>query len=450
MARKAVGAHDVVTGVTVVTADPCRAVLLLGATGFIGEHLLEALRAAGHEVVCGTHTGRAPGNCRSIAVDYTRDHTASDWAVRLRGIDVVINAIGILRETRHASFEALHVDAPVALFQACVDAAVTKVVQISALGADEQAVSRYHVTKKCADDALAALPLSWVIVQPSLVFGLGGRSAALFTQLAALPLIPLPGDGGQRVQPVHINDLTAAIVRLIATNEYDRERIPMVGPKAVTFREMLAALRRALGLREAHFIRVPLALIRLAAAAGDYLHAMLLDRESLGMLLRGNVASSQRIAAILGRPPRALEDFIDPRAARAAANEARLAWLLPLLRATVGIVWIVTAIVSFGLYPADESYAMLARVGLTGTAAALALYGAALLDLAFGLGIFLMRDRRWLWRAQMALIVSYSIIIAIRLPEYWLHPFGPLLKNLPLLAAILVLHEFEKPIDRKP
>jgi hypothetical protein len=49
----------------------------------------------------------------------------------------------------------------------------------------------------------------------------------------------------------------------------------------------------------------------------------------------------------------------------------------------------------------------------------------------------------------MALIVGYSLIITIRLPEYWLHPFGPLLKNLPMLAAIFLLHEFEKPVDRK-
>ena len=49
----------------------------------------------------------------------------------------------------------------------------------------------------------------------------------------------------------------------------------------------------------------------------------------------------------------------------------------------------------------------------------------------------------------MALIVAYSIIIAIRLPEFWLHPFGPLLKNVPLLAAILLLHEFDKPIHGK-
>jgi uncharacterized protein YbjT (DUF2867 family) len=165
---------------------------------------------------------------RSVTIDYMRDHAVTDWLPRLQGVDVVINAIGILRDTRTATFQAVHEDAPIALFRACVQARVMKVVQISALGADAQAVSRYHLSKKRADDALAELPIPWVIVQPSLVFGMDGRSAALCLALAALPVIPLPGDGGQCVQPVHIDDLTAAIVALVRSSEFDGERIPIV------------------------------------------------------------------------------------------------------------------------------------------------------------------------------------------------------------------------------
>jgi uncharacterized protein YbjT (DUF2867 family) len=419
-------------------------VLVLGATGFIGERLRCALEHAGHEIVCGVRAGTRVRGCRSIDVDYTRDTVATEWLPRLAGIDVVVNTIGILRESGSASFQALHVDAPAALFRACVQAGIRKVVQISALGADVHAVSRYHISKSRGDDELAALPLQWVIVQPSLVFGVGGTSAALFTRLAALPLVPVPGDGGQDVQPIHVDDLVAAIVRLIDTDDHDGQRVAAVGPRSITLRELLGALRRGMGLGEARFIEVPMALVRVAAAAGDHMRAVLLDRESLGMLLRGNVASSERVTAVLGRPPRPVESFIPPQAARALANEARLAWLLPMLRAAIGIVWIATAIVSFGLYPVSESYALLARVGLTGAGATVALYGAAVIDLAFGIGVFALRDRRWLWRAQAALIVGYSVIIAIALPEYWLHPYGPMLKNLPLLAAIVLLHEFEE------
>jgi hypothetical protein len=72
------------------------------------------------------------------------------------------------------------------------------------------------------------------------------------------------------------------------------------------------------------------------------------------------------------------------------------------------------------------------------------LYGAALMDLAFGIGTLALKRRRRLWLMQLALILFYTIVISFRLPEFWLHPYGPLLKNLPMLAAIWLLYELEK------
>jgi hypothetical protein len=86
---------------------------------------------------------------------------------------------------------------------------------------------------------------------------------------------------------------------------------------------------------------------------------------------------------------------------------------------------------------------LLARTGITGALADFALYAAAALDLALGASILLLRRRRWLWLAQFALIVAYMVIITIKLPEFWLHPYGPILKNLPLLACITLLYSLE-------
>jgi uncharacterized protein YbjT (DUF2867 family) len=426
-------------------------IFLAGASGFIGKHLLHALEAAGHEVTCGVRGVASVGGVaawEAVAIDYAND-SKSDWKTRLAGIDIVINSVGMLNERGDATFDALHVSGPRALFEACIEAGVRKVIQVSALGADADAQSRYHTTKRAGDDLLTALPLVWVIVQPSLVYGEGGASARLFAMMAALPAIPLPGDGAQCVQPVHVNDLCELIVRLAETSDYDRRRVPAVGPHALTMRDMLAALRRGMGLTAPVFVRVPMFLMRAAAALGDRLPGLMLNRETLGMLTRGNVGSAELITRALKRPPRAVEAFIAPREARPVANEARLNWLLPLLRASIAAVWIVTGVLSLGIYPVSESYALLARTGLTGTVAAIALYGAALLDVAFGIAIYTMRRHRvWLWRAQMLLIAGYTLIITIHLPEFWLHPYGPVLKNLPLLAAILVLHEFEERPDR--
>ena len=164
-------------------------VLLTGASGFIGSHLARALRAAEYVVI----ESRRDLDARTAAVqaDFTRDLSAREWLPKLRGVDVVINAVGILREHGNQTFERIHKRAPQALFAACVAAGVRRVIQISALGAD-LGVTRYFVSKRAADDYLATLPLDWTIVRPAMVFGPGGSSARLFERLAHMPVVPLP------------------------------------------------------------------------------------------------------------------------------------------------------------------------------------------------------------------------------------------------------------------
>ena len=121
----------------------------------------------------------------------------------------------------------------------------------------------------------------------------------------------------------------------------------------------------------------------------------------------------------------------------------RLRRRLSVLRASLGALWIGTAAVSFGLYPVHASYELLARAGVPPNLQGLALYGAATLDLILGLLTFVRRGRYWTFVAQLLLILAYTIIISVKLPEFWLHPYGPVLKNLPILAAIWLLLSLE-------
>ncbi|HVO89199.1 MAG TPA: SDR family oxidoreductase [Casimicrobiaceae bacterium] len=422
-------------------------VLLTGATGFIGSHLAMALRAAGHEVVCcarSTDYGVLAHCTRAVEADYTVDVTPDAWLARLQGIDVVVNAVGVLVERGAQSFDRLHRDAPRALFAACAQAKVQRVVQISALSADAHARSRYHLSKREADAFLATLPLSWVIVQPSLVFGPGGGSARLFTLLATLPLVPLPGSGEQQLQPIHIDDLTACMLACIEGRAGERRVIPLVGATPRTLRAFLARLREALGLPRARFLHVPMALVRATAELGRMVPGALLDRETLAMLLRGNVAPVDATTDLLGHAPRDVDAFVDRHDAIAWRARAKLDWLLPLLRFAIALVWIATGIVSLGVYPVEDSYRLLARLGVSGALASVMLYGAALLDLVVGIATLAARRRRWLWMFQVGVIATYSLLIAWRLPEYWIHPYGPLTKNLVMLAAIWLLYELDE------
>jgi uncharacterized protein YbjT (DUF2867 family) len=456
-------------------------ILLTGSTGFIGRRLLAEFLKAGHHVRCavrrlptqaagkrkdraaaalapagriapkgGALHERAPISVAQdvavsyVVVDYNKAVTPAGWADAVAGVDTVVNAVGILRETRTQRFDVIHRAAPCALFGAAAQARVKHIVQISALGADPAAQSRYHLSKKAADDFLGGLPIASTVVQPSLVYGPGGTSATLFGMMASLPLTPLPGRGDQQIQPVHIDDLAAAVLTIVSLGHRAPERIALVGGRALSLREFYATLRSSMGLSgAAHFVPVPMPIMRLTAAVGNRLPGGMLDTETLNMLVRGNTASANDITALLGHRPRSPEDFIPPAYGRAAGTRAKLQWLLPALRISIGLVWIFTGIVSLGLYPVEASYALLARTGTPPALMPLLLYGAALLDLLLGVLTLSPWRSRWLWLVQAVLVLGYMAIISWKLPEFWLHPYGPVLKNLPFLVGLWILYELE-------
>ena len=423
-------------------------IYLTGASGFIGQGLARSLNKRGHAVICGMHRALPTFESASCAgfetVDFAADIEPASWLERLRGVEIVVNAVGLIRERENQRFDALHSHAPIALFTAAVSAGCRRIVQISALGADEHAWSRYHLSKKAADDFLATLPLDWVIVRPSLVYGPGGQSARLFTTLASFPWIPLPGRGEFEVQPILLDDLVEAIVALIETPTQLRRIVPLVGPHPLRFVEFLARLRQAMGLRPTRFIRVPRVLMYAAARLLAFMPSSILDRETLDMLFRGNTADTSPTRELLHREPRSVQAFLPAETASLERSAAQLRWLLPILRWSIGLVWIATGIISVWFYPAADSYALLARTGISGEWAPFALYGAGALDIVLGLASLVGGRRQWLWLLQIALIIAYTIIITIALPEFWAHPYGPVLKNLPMLAAIWMVYELEK------
>ncbi len=273
-------------------ARPGMKVLLTGASGFIGRHLQSALLAAGHTVV---------PISRRHGVDLAGLTSARDWLPHLAGVDRVIQAAGILAETRGQSFEILHVQAPCALFEACVEAGVPRVVQLSALGADVSAFSGYHRSKHAADEALRRLPLDAFVVRPSLVDGDGGASSTLFRRLARLPVLPVVGDGRQQIQPIRLDDLVATVMHGLDARSAGRT-LDAVGPQAFGYTDWLQRLRAAQGLAPAPVLQVPVRLVHALMVAGRPF-SPLLRVDNLRMLQAGNVADVTPLADFLGRMP---------------------------------------------------------------------------------------------------------------------------------------------------
>lgn len=421
-------------------------VMVTGATGLIGAAITDALIRRGHDVVPAIRepvraARRWPGR-RAVAVDFASDVHAADWIPRLVGFDAVVNAAGIFREHGGSTFHAVHEAAPKALFEACMASRVGRVVQISALGADARAESAFHLSKRAADQALLSMPLDACVVRPSLVFSPRGASTRGFLALASLPWMPLPAGGEQRVQPLHLDDLVDAVVALV-----EAERVPRtldaVGPAALSLRGYLSTLRAQLELPPSRVVGLPVGWMQAGARLLQRGRRQGFATDALRMLARGNIGSAAAISDVLGHPPRDAAHFIAPGQAQPLLTQARLRWLLPVLRLSIAVVWLGSGLVSMGLYPVADSLAMLERVGLQSLLARGALYSAAALDLALGVSM-LWPPPRWLLKLQAAVIIGYTAILTVALPEFWLHPFAPLLKNLPILAGLWILHELRE------
>jgi len=275
-------------------------ILLTGASGFIGGHTHTALVQAGHVVV---PVSRRDGH------NFNQMTAADDWLPLLEGVDAVINSVGIIAETRGQSFDVLHHRAPAALFRACEQVGVKRVIQVSALGADDEAFAPYQLTKKAADDTLRSLDLDWFVLRPSLVYGKGGASSAMFRRMASLPIIPLVGDGKQRIQPVHVSDVVATIMTALTTTETQRT-LDVVGPHALTFVEWLQSMRLERGKKSAWTLPTPLPLVMANASIMRYIVPMM-HPDNLRMLQAGSTSTATPITDFLGRPPLSVEEAHD-------------------------------------------------------------------------------------------------------------------------------------------
>lgn len=291
-------------------------VLMTGATGFIGGALARALLAQGHELICAVRQPdrlRLPagGRWQALACDLAQVPSVAFWRPHLAGVDAVVNAVGILRESRGQTFEALHARAPIALFEAAALAGVGTVLQVSALGADEGAQSRYHLTKRQADDCLRRLPVAGAVVQPSAVYGPGSEAAAMFNLMSMLPVLAMPQAGGMLMQPVHVDDVVDGLLALLAAPPRPVATVAFVGPRPVSMADYLRELRAARGNRwPLPVLWMPTAVFMGVARVAGWVPGSVLDAETAGMLLRGNAAPADDFRRLLGREPRSVAEFV--------------------------------------------------------------------------------------------------------------------------------------------
>jgi uncharacterized protein YbjT (DUF2867 family) len=411
-------------------------VLVTGANGFIGAHVVAALVAAGHDVRRAVRARRTTAD--AVAIDLARDVEPSAWRDRLCGIDAVVNCAGILREAAGATFQAVHVDAPLALFRACAEAGVRRVVQVSALGAAHD--GEFIASKHRADAALAGLDLDWIVLRPTLVYSAddawGGTS--LLRALAVLPgVLLVPREGAHAIRPIAAEDVAGAIVAVLARASLRAELIELAGPQTLALRDYLLAWRRWFGLPPPRVLTTPAWLTRLAIAGGEALTRGPVCRVIANLLQRARIGADdapERMQRLLGVPPRRLDQALRKRPSRPAdLLEARWYWTRTMLLGALAVVWIGSGIAGL-LLPLPAAAAALPGWPSTLVAALVPIASGA--DLLLGIALLGGRAQRSILWLMLASVAAYTLAIGVAAPRHWADPFGGLLKNV-VIAALL-------------
>ncbi len=417
-------------------------IMVTGATGFIGKRVVASLESRGHEVWGLCHKPRfASSYTHLVPVDFAQSTCKEAWLDHLDGMDVVVNCVGIICEQGTQRFNSLQKNAPIALFSACIQSGVRKIIQVSALGADTSASNAFLTSKRDADDFLSNLPIASTIVQPSIVYGPGECSMALFKSLAALPILPLINNGNTIVQPIHVDDLANSIADEASHLDESMacERIIAVGPTQYRFAQILVMLRVWMGYPLAFAWNIPTWLSRAMGHIGSLIPGSLLNSGSVEMLYRDDI-SAHPFAAKTIHNARDLNEHLRLNPAQTADRLAAWrTWLTPLLRLSFAILWIGSAYVSIFAFSHELSFAWLQKIGIPTSLHSPTLYLAYALDLMLGGALLLGKNIRIILLLQIVLMMCYSGIITVYLPEFWTHPFAPILKNIPLIAATFSL-----------
>jgi len=268
-------------------------ILLTGATGFVGGHVLRALRASGREVRCLVRNPSKAGLDGDVVQGDMTDAASLKRAVE--GVDTVVHLVAI-RQGSDEKFERIMVEGTRDLLSAAQEAGVGRFVHMSALGTSEESkdlVPYYHA-KWEMEQAVHGSEIPSVIFRPSFVFGEDGGILPTFAKLARFtPVTPIIGSGEQQIQPVWADDVAAYFDKALELDSATNRTFELGGPDVVTWNEFWERLKRVKGIRRPS-VHVPVGLMKVNALLTERLPGDIpLTRDLLKMLEHGdNVVSN--------------------------------------------------------------------------------------------------------------------------------------------------------------
>ena len=292
-------------------------IFIAGASGFVGGHLVDDLLSRGHRVRCLARSEKKQDLLSARGADVVRGDITSPET--LRGVlgpdDFVVHLVGIIEEKGSATFRAVHVEGTSNLVEEARRAGVKHFFYQSALGADKDSWSGYLRTKAEAEEIVTQSGLDHTIFRPSLIIGpWDGFTKKMLDMIKLSPVIPVPGQGSAKFQPVYIKDWLRCINKVIDDPPSYISTFDIGGPEHLTYREIVETLAESAGRKKPAF-NIPMGLMKLSALfLGAVLSSPPVTLDQLRLLESDNICDVRAIEKNFGfRPTKlreALKEFI--------------------------------------------------------------------------------------------------------------------------------------------
>jgi NADH dehydrogenase len=248
-------------------------ICILGGSGFVGTQLVSQLAARGLKVRVLSHRREAAKELillPTVEVIEADVHDQQELIRQFRGMDAVINLVGILHErnvgradlpsARRGDFQKIHIELTRKIIHACGESGVHRLLHMSALGAHPNSRSAYQRSKGIAEAMVREASMHHVehenwylngpklihgygldvtVFRPSVIFGRGDSFLSMFAQLLRVfPVLPLAG-ADARFAPVHVQDVARTFADSLDNTATFGQTYDLCGPKAYTLKELV-------------------------------------------------------------------------------------------------------------------------------------------------------------------------------------------------------------------
>ena len=289
-------------------------IFIAGASGFVGGHLSEHLLKNGQRIKVLVRSAAAGERFSSKGIetipgDITKPETLAGI---LSPDDMVIHLVGIILEKGDATFQRVHVEGTGNLVNEARRAGVRHFFYQSALGADKNSWSGYLKTKAEAEEMVKDSGLPYTIFRPSLIIGpWDGFTRKILDMLKLSPVLPVPGDGQARFQPLYIKDWLKCMDRVIADPGAHRSIYNLGGPQHLPYHEIVELMSEASGRKRPVF-NIPMGLMRFGASVlSVVMSSPPVTMDQLRLLEQDNITDPDAVRKNFGFEPMSLKDALN-------------------------------------------------------------------------------------------------------------------------------------------